>query len=280
MLPITAESARTYRALDPAYADRLQKAAEAAWSWLERNPKVLLPTEVEGTGGYVYGSDTTQRFWAAAELFRTTGDASYATAVRAYVDKRPPSIEPLVWSNTSTYALLSLAFNPDADPALRAQITQVLTRWADEMATTVSSRANPWALSISNFHWASNKLALDNAMLLLAANRLAPNQRYTNAALDQLHYVLGRNALAKSFVTGYGTNSVQNPHNRTMFALGRVVPGVLVGGPNSDAQDNITPAAQGQRSYVDQLMAYASNENSIEYNAPLAVVAALFAGSA
>ena len=99
------------------------------------------------------------------------------------------------------------------------------------------------------------------------------------AALDQLHFVLGRNALAKSFVTGYGANSVKNPHNRTMFALGRVVPGVLVGGPNSDGQDGVTPTSQGQRSYADQLQAYASNENSVEYNAPLVFVTAFFAGS-
>ncbi len=276
---IAAAAARTYRPIDAEYADRLQKAAISAWGWLERNPKVLLPTEVEGTGGYVYGSDSTQRFWAAAELYRATGDATYASAVRAYIDKRSPSIEPLGWSNTTTYALLAVAFNTDADPALRKQIGQLLTRWADGLVTTINSRANPWALSLSNFHWASNKLALDNSVLLLAAHRVTPNDKYVAAGLEQLHYVLGRNALGKSYVTEFGANAVKNPHNRTMFSIGRLVPGVLVGGPNGDAQDNITPAAQGQRSYTDQLMAYASNENSVEYNAPLAVVAALFAGS-
>jgi endoglucanase len=276
---IAASAGRTYRGIDAAYADQLQKAAEAAWAWLERNPKPTLPTEIEGTGAYVYGSDTTQRFWAAAELFRATGDASYGQAVRTYLDKRPASIELLGWSNTTTYALLSLAFNTNADQALRTHIGQLLTRWADGLATTVNSRTNPWAVSISNFHWASNKTMLDNSVLLLAANRLSPNPRYPAAALEQLHFVLGRNALAKSYVTGYGANSVKNPHNRTIYALDRLVPGVLVGGPNGDAQDNVTPAAQGQRSYADELKAYASNENSIEYNAPLAVLTALFAGS-
>jgi endoglucanase len=103
----------------------------------------------------------------------------------------------------------------------------------------------------------------------LIANQVAANPKYVSSAVDQLHFVLGRNALAKSFVTQYGKNSVTNPHNRTMFALGRLVPAVLVGGPNGDGQDGITPKALGQRSYVDQLQAYASNENSIEYNAPL-----------
>jgi endoglucanase len=101
---------------------------------------------------------------------------------------------------------------------------------------------------------------------------VTPNPRYVESALDQLHYVLGRNAIAQSYVTGYGANSPKNPHNRTMFSLGSLVPGVLVGGPNSDGQDGLTPPMLGQLSYVDQLQAYASNENSIEYNAPLVFV--------
>jgi endoglucanase len=160
---------------------------------------------------------------------------------------------------------------------LRKEIGQLLTRWADGMVTTIGSPVNPWSTSISSFHWASNKTTLDNAVLLLVANAATPDQRYVAAALDQLHYVLGRNALARSYVTSYGANSVKNPHNRTMFSIGKLVPGVLVGGPNGDGQDGVTPASLGQRSYADQLQAYASNENSVEYNAPLVFVTALVA---
>jgi endoglucanase len=57
-----------------------------------------------------------------------------------------------------------------------------------------------------------------------------------------------------------------------MFSIGRLVPGVLVGGPNGDGRDGVTPKAEGQLSYVDQLAAYAGSENSREYNAPLVFV--------
>ena len=272
---VLAEAARVYRASDPAFADRLLHAAEATWAWLQDNPKPVLPAETEGTGGYVYGRDGTQRFWAAAELFKTTGDAAYGRYATTYLDQHPASIGGLGWGDPETYGVLSLAFNPAADAALRDQLTQLLRRWADSTAASIASPADPWAVSISSFHWASNKTTLDNAVLLLIANLVAPDRQYADSALDQLHYVLGRNALGKSYVTGYGANSVSNPHNRTMFSLGQVVAGVLVGGPNGDAQDGITPPSQGQRSYVDQLQAYASNENSIEYNAPLVFVTAL-----
>jgi endoglucanase len=273
---VLAEAARVYRPLDPTYADLLLSAAQKSWTWLVANPKPLLPAETEGTGSYVYGRDGSQRYWAAAELFKTTGDTAYEAYVRTYLDQHSPVISTLGWGNPETYGALSLAFNDFAEPALRKQIVQQLSRWADSMVTTVGSPVDPWGMSISAFHWASNKTTLDNAVLLLIANWATPNPHYVDAALDQLHYVLGRNGLAKSYVTGYGTNSVKTPHNRTMFSRGRLVPGVLVGGPNGDGQDGLTPPGQGQRSYVDELKAYASNENSVEYNAPLVFVTALF----
>jgi endoglucanase len=267
-----AEAARIYRPFDAAYGDRLLKAAEKSWAYLRENSKPVLPAETEGTGGYVYSRDGSQRLWAAAELFKTTGDVDYGTYIATYLDQHAPSIAPLGWSDPQTYAVLSLLTNSYVDVQTKSRLQQLLTRWADGMATTIASPADPWRISVSTFHWASNKTALDNAVVLLVANSLTPNPRYVDAALDQLHFVLGRNALAKSFVTNYGANPVANPHNRTMFSLGRLVPGVLVGGPNGDAQDGLTPAGQGQRSYIDQLQAYASNENSVEYNAPLVFV--------
>jgi endoglucanase len=275
---ITAEAARIYRASDPAYADRLLQAAQSAWAWLRDNPKPLLPAETEGTGSYAYSRDGTQRLWAAAELFKTTGDSAYGQYVSDYLDQHAPTVGLLGWGDPETYAVLSVASNDAADSTLRGKISQLLVHWADGMIATINSPINPWNLSLSSFHWASTKTMLDNAVLLLTANQVAPNQRYVDAAVDQLHFVLGRNAIAQSFVMMYGTSSVKNPHNRTMYSLGRVVPGVLVGGPNGDAQDGVTPPSQGQRSYIDQLQAYACNENSIEYNAPLVFVTALLSG--
>jgi endoglucanase len=273
---VMASASRVYRDTDSAYADRLLAAAERSWQYLVRNPKPNLPAELEGTGAYLYSGDSTQRFWAAAELFNTTAAPEYAEFVKTFMSQRSPTVKPLGWHDATTYALLSIAFNDHADATLRSQVGRMLTTWADGMATTVSSPVNPFAVSLGEYKWASNRLALDNAVLLLIANRITPNERYRHAALDQLHYVLGRNTLGKSFVTSYGANSVKNPHNRTTFALGRLVPGVLVGGPNDVGQDGITPKGRGQRSYVDELQAYASNENSVEYNAPLVTVTALF----
>ena len=54
------------------------------------------------------------------------------------------------------------------------------------------------------------------------------------------------------------------------------VPGLLVGGPNPGRQDGCPgyPSRLPARSYVDSVCSYASNEIAINWNAPLAYLAA------
>jgi endoglucanase len=272
---VTAQAARVYRSSDPAYADRLLGAARRAWGWLEQHPEPILPTG-EGTGGYTLGSDRSQRLWASVELHRTTGEAAFGDYARKQLTGQPVKIGALSWSDSQTYALMSYLNDPAGDPELRQTIGAALTSWADSTAVTLASPDNPQRVALAVYEWASNKTALDNAALLMLANRVTPTDRYVEAALDQLHYVLGRNAMSKSYVTGYGQVSVLHPHNRTIFSIGRLVPGVMVGGPNGRAEDGIAPAAEGPRSYVDDQRAYSVNENAIDYNASLVLITGLF----
>src|SRR5437773_3786473 len=144
-----AEAARVYRPVDSGYADRLLSAAQKSWSWLTDNPKPLLPAETEGTGGYVYARDGSQRFWAAAELLKTTGDPVYATYVNGYIDQHAPTISTLGYATPETYAALSLAFSEHTNAAIRSRLQQQVIRWADGMVTTVASPADPWRTSVS-----------------------------------------------------------------------------------------------------------------------------------
>jgi endoglucanase len=51
-------------------------------------------------------------------------------------------------------------------------------------------------------------------------------------------------------------------------AKNTVIPGLMVGGPNTYAQDGIAPKDLGPLSYIDDARSYASNEYAIDYNAP------------
>jgi endoglucanase len=83
--------------------------------------------------------------------------------------------------------------------------------------------------------------------------------------------------LGRSFITGLGANAPEHPHHRLVAAGGKMIPGMLVGGPNNAGEDGICPAGQGPRSYVDNQQAYSCNEPAIDYNAPLVFVAGYLA---
>ena len=96
---------------------------------------------------------------------------------------------------------------------------------------------------------------------------------------ETVDYVLGKNALGTSFVTGTGERSAMNPHHRVLAGdtVALPFPGFVVGGPNADRQDDIKKAPWGveyphtepAKCWVDVSGSYASNEVAINWNAAL-----------
>ena len=109
---------------------------------------------------------------------------------------------------------------------------------------------------------------------------------YRNGVLEGMDYLLGRNALNMSYVTGYGEVSSKNEHTRWYaHQLDPKLPhpprGSLAGGPNSGIQD---PLAQvklkgcvGQFCYIDDIQSWSTNEEAINWNSALAWVSAFVA---
>jgi endoglucanase len=109
---------------------------------------------------------------------------------------------------------------------------------------------------------------------LLVTNVVQPNSRYVDTALDNLHYLLGRNTHSLSFVTQVGDHPFRHPHHRPSGAdnLEEPWPGLLSGGPNHARQDPAMqklPLLPPAKMYLDEEASYASNEIAINWNAPL-----------
>jgi endoglucanase len=124
---------------------------------------------------------------------------------------------------------------------------------------------------------------MNQAMVLLQGYRLGGERGYLDAAQSQLDYVLGRNPLGVSFVTGHGLRTPMHIHHRPSQADGIAppVPGLLSGGPNPSQQDREDckgaahyRSAVPALSWIDHDCSYASNETAINWNAPLVYVAA------
>jgi endoglucanase len=136
----------------------------------------------------------------------------------------------------------------------------------------------------SGYPWGSNSLVLDNAIVLALAHDFTHDAKYLAGVVGAMDYILGRNPLAKSYVSGYGENPLEHPHHR-FFAnqldpkFPPPPPGFVSGGPNSGLQDPQVKAAgltgcAPQKCYLDHIQAYSANEVAINWNAPLAWVSA------
>jgi endoglucanase len=180
-------------------------------------------------------------------------------------------------------AWVSLAQHRDklsaADAAL---VTRRVRGFGDELAAAWQASAYRLTMeSASDFVWGSNSQALNQALMLVQAYRLSGERRQLDAAQSALDYVLGRNPLGMSYVTGFGQRSPQHPHHRPSEADGVAapVPGFIVGGPNPGQQDQPHcpvryASALPALSYIDHGCSYAANEVAINWNAPLVYVSA------
>lgn len=264
----------------PGLSARMLAAAESAWAWAQANPAVIYrqPVDIK-TGEYGDSELSDEFFWAAAELYITSKKDSYYSAMNAgQTSATVPS-----WGDVRSLGWISLAhhrahLSPVADQLLIANRIDGL---AQQLLAQWQSSAYRVSMQTGDFIWGSNSVALGQAMMLLQAYRLNGERGYLDAAQSLLDYVLGRNAVDISFVTGFGVKSTLHPHHRPSQADGitEPVPGFIAGGPQPRQQDKgdcpvAYPSTIPAKSYLDHDCSYASNEIAINWNAPLVYVSA------
>lgn len=274
----SAQAARVFSELDPAYAERCRAAAERAWDYAVDHPDQVFrnPPDVR-TGEYGDQDFNDEWFWAAAELYATTGRPEYLAFARAY----PPEFRMRAgggWnsymSNLGLFTLLERA--PRLPAAYRDSLAGQLLALADDLLGRIERF--PYRQPIDRFVWGSNSDVLNAAMILAHAYRLRPERRYRDGVLEATDYIFGKNATGYSFVTGYGARTPQNIHHRQSAADGiaEPIPGFLSGGPNAgknDAEDvDYPPDAAPMQCWVDVAPSYASNEICLNWNAPLTYI--------
>lgn len=280
---VMAHASRVFKAFEaqrPGLSARLRDAAVAAWQWARANPQVAYknPPDVR-TGEYGDAKLADEFAWAAAELYLTTGEAAYREALAL----ERQTVRVPGWGDVGGLAWVSLAQNRDKlKPADADLVTQRVRAFGDQLAATWKASAYRLTMEApTDFVWGSNSQALNQALMLVQAYRLGGDRAQLDAAQSVLDYVLGRNPMAMSYVTGFGTKAPLHPHHRPSEADGiaEPVPGFIVGGPNPGQQDQQhCPVRYASKlpalSYIDHGCSYAANEVAINWNAPLVYVSA------
>ena len=276
---VMAIAGRVYRPFDAAFSRNSLLAAQNAWAWLSANPNVTFknPPGVK-TGEYGDPNCGDERLWAAAELSRSVQKREYSEYFfqhyREYLDRIRP-VGPQTWSEVAPLALWTYVFGNAKGPEAEEVRKRTLDA-ANEIADRTNHNAYHVSLTTRDYIWGSNGVAANYGMQLLVADHFQHDQRYTYAAADNLHYILGRNTFSLSWVTQVGEHAFQHPHHRLSAAdnLPLPWPGLMSGGPNAGRQDPVmkklvAPGLPPAKSYVDETGAYACNEIAINWNAPL-----------
>ncbi len=158
-------------------------------------------------------------------------------------------------------------------------------RVAQELGKRAATSGYGNTMAISDYGWGSNSQAANQSMLLLIAHYFSPHAGHLEVALNNLHYLLGRNCFGVSWVTHVGSNPFQHPHHRPSGAdnIAAPWPGLLSGGPNAHPADEVAttlPKLPPMRMWVDDQKAYSLNEVAINWNAPLVFLLAAAHASA
>ena len=115
----------------------------------------------------------------------------------------------------------------------------------------------------------------------MIAYRYIGHDIYKEAAIDELAYIFGLNAMDMSFVTGYGTNYPHNIHHRITMYKDEEISGALVGGVDQWFSEGNLAAYMSEETaiakrYVDAEDSYSTNEVATYYNSSLVLALSFF----
>ncbi len=267
----------------PGLTDSCLSASVSAWNWALQHPELAYDQNKINaafepkitTGAYGDKKFNDEWLWAAAELLITTKDNGYLAVIN---EKMNDMLSLPSWSNVQMLGVYSLLRCEKSLPKdIANDLTSIknnLVKFAGSYLVSVPDNAFHTVMgnSRSDFNWGSNSNAANQGIVLIYAYMITQDKKYIDAALTNLDYLLGRNATGYCFVTGLGTFSTLHPHHRQSVADGipEPVPGLLAGGPNPAMQDKCKyEFTEPETAYSDTDCSYASNEITINWNAPL-----------
>jgi endoglucanase len=291
---VMARAARSFREFDTSFAGLCMAAGLRAWQYLLNHPSIVPPGGFHNptgtvTGEYGDGDDSDERLWAASEVYLATGDSAAHSYFLANYSQNGIVTGTMSWGDVRSLAECTYlrGSRSGINAGVQTLVRQSLISYAGTLLSLHDASGFRDALRTSEYYWGSNSVVLNNAILLILAAEEGAGQKMRDAALDQLHYILGVNGHGMSFVTGIGGRHPLHPHHRPSASDGitEPVPGLLAGGPNHNItndpvlQAHFSSATPPALCYIDDQGSYASNEICINWNAPLVFVAGYFSGA-
>jgi len=176
----------TYKEYDSTFATACLQLADMAWKHMEQNNKKI-------------GAE--MRFMAAAELYRASGGYQYHAFIKEYAAGE----EEVFASREAVYgAITYISTKQSVDIDLCGRFMKEIMARAEEIST--ASKESGYQVSLNDS--VTNEDILWDMLILTVVDKVISNHEYATVIENHLHYFLGRNPLAVSFVDEVGTRSV------------------------------------------------------------------------
>ncbi|MBQ7360097.1 MAG: glycoside hydrolase family 9 protein [Lachnospiraceae bacterium] len=285
---IMALASKVYAEYRPEFAAQALAGAKKAWAWLEVNEYIGFHNpEGSGTGEYDDDDDRDERFWAALEMAKVDhANKEKYLAVAGKLIKEVSGID-FGWTDVSALGSMAVLTAKDSFPVdLAEEVEKTVFAEADRLLEIQSKSGYGVAMLPEDYVWGSNMVICNRGMLFLLCalgSESVKAEVYKEAALGQLHYLLGRNAVDYSYVTGHGEHAFKNPHNRPTACDGieDPMPGWVSGGPFKTPVDEIAvkmipKGTAPMKCFIDHVDSYSTNEITIYWNSPAIFMTAYF----
>lgn len=268
---VMAMAADIYKKYDSEYAGILERAARLSYDaafGMELVGGFVNPQGIV-TGEYEDKCDKDEKYWAAAQMYKAFGDEKfYQDFVRLAEEK---IYHGYGWADVGSYgnrAIFTCERNV-SEELLDKIINEVISQGEDLLTLSGLDGYNT-ALSAKEYDWGSNFMVCNRGRQLMDAYDLTKRSEFKDAAMEQIHYLLGKNPMGICYLTGCGTQSVLRPHHRPSICLGKTMEGMLSGGPCSWLADDLAKGLlKGNapaRCFIDMMGSYSTNEVTIYWN--------------
>jgi Glycosyl hydrolase family 9./N-terminal ig-like domain of cellulase. len=248
---IMAMAYRNFKKYWPAYADTCLARSKKAFQFLLNHSQSLpiggyTPAPGIGSGPYVDSSgDTDERAWAAAELYKSTGDTFYQNKFLVYWSAYSPFFgewNPIEFHQIpASFAYATTSYPVDQNKVdaikndfLNNYIEAQLVPQTDQNYYRNANRTDvPQWIGWGSFAQSSKYSWWFIVAHYLSGNYLKADNRYITYALINLNTQLGLNPQDKTYITGVGYNNPKNPCHRPSIHdnVEEPVPGIPVFGP-------------------------------------------------
>lgn len=178
-----------YQSYDREFATLCLQAADRAYRYVEN---------------YLADVSQEQYFFAAAELYRATGGYRYHNVVKAYLEQNTEQDlgNDFVFWGSVTY----LSTKQKVDMTLCSSLAQNLMRQGE----IISYASKDSKLLVNTDEKKGGNAGLLRDMMRLAVvDHIITNHEYATVLENHLHYMLGRNLQAISYLDGFGGRSYQ-----------------------------------------------------------------------